>query len=168
MTPMSPQENNKKRTNNKGNVPVTSRSRFDLEFSLDDKELDEFSAEVGSKLNGNLPIRLELGRGVASFSVRKPGKGKAALTEKRDRIVRFLSKRINLTYIPSIRTAREAEQIVDQLLGQALEVLESNPEYVTALRAIAKLQQPILDRVSDEISKTLRMFIKGVGSIADF
>ncbi len=141
------------------------QSRFDLEFSLNNKELDEFSNEVGSKLNGNLPIRLELGRGIASFSVRKPGKGKAALTEKRDRIVRFLSKRISLTYIPSIRTAREAEQIVDQLLGQALEVLETNPEYKAALQAIAKLQQPILDGVSGEISKTLKMFIKGVKQV---
>ncbi len=116
-------------------------------------------------MNGTLPIRLELGRGTASFSVLKQGRGKAKLSEKQDSIVRFLSKRISLTYMPSIRTAREAEQIVDQLLGRALLVLDDNTEYKAALRVITKLQQPILDGVATEISKTMKMFIKGIAKV---
>jgi putative ATP-dependent endonuclease of OLD family len=140
-------------------------SRFDLEFQLDESELAEFQAEVKSKLNGSLPIRVEIGPKDVEFTVRKPGKGAAALTKKREQIVRFLSKRLNLTYIPSVRTAREAERIVDQLLGAALSQLDLDPKYRAALTAVRSIEAPVLNALSKNITNTLSTFIPGVKEV---
>ena len=140
-------------------------SRFDLEFQLDESELLEFQIEVKSKLNGSLPIRVEIGRKDVEFTVRKPGKGAAALTKKREQIVKFLSKRLNLTYIPSVRTAHEAERIVDQLLGAALSQLDLDPKYRAALKAVRDIETPVLKALGENISKTLSTFITGVKEV---
>src|SRR5690348_9198360 len=41
-------------------------STFSLDFELDDDEISDFRAQVGSSLNGTLPIQLELGRNSVS------------------------------------------------------------------------------------------------------
>ena len=140
-------------------------SQFDLEFLLNDDELEEFQKAVKSKLNGSLPIRIQIGAKDVEFTVRKPGKGAAALTKKRDAIIKFLSARLNLTYIPAVRTSREAERIVDQLLGQALSQLDLDPNYRKALAAVRKIEAPVLKALSVDITKTLSTFIAGVKDV---
>src|SRR5690348_686209 len=78
-------------------------SVFDLEFRLDQDEIGEFYSEVKSNLNGNLPIRLTLGREDPGFKVVKKGPGGPALSRKAAAIANFVAKRININYIPVIR-----------------------------------------------------------------
>jgi hypothetical protein len=91
-------------------------SIFKVEFELTDDEIDDFSTEVKSSLNGTLPIQLSLGKGDPSFKVVKRGPGGAALSRKADAIGQFVSKRINIDYIPSVRRADEAEAIVSNIV----------------------------------------------------
>src|SRR5262245_27059741 len=87
----------------------TGESIFNLEFELTDDEIDQFFDEVKSSLNGSLPIQLSLGKVDPSFKVVKKGPGGPALSKKDDLIAQFVSKRINITYIPSVRTYGESE-----------------------------------------------------------
>src|SRR5437867_7255117 len=81
-------------------------SIFNLELQLSELEVAEFETEVQSKLNGTLPIELTLGEKQAGFKVLKKGPGGPALSKKAEQIAQFISKRVNLSYIPAVRTAK--------------------------------------------------------------
>ena len=95
-------------------------SLFYLEFKLSESEVEEFLAEVGSNLNGTLPIQLSFGKADPGFKVMKKGPGGPALSKKAERIANFVAKRIKLTYIPAVRTSEEAHNIVGTIVDQKL------------------------------------------------
>jgi hypothetical protein len=141
------------------------KSCIDLEFELSSTDINEFHSDVKSNLNGTLPIRLEFGPKSVSFTIKKQGPGKAKLMAKRDAIVRFLSRRIALAYIPAVRTAAQAEEIIDRLASRALAKVESDTEYRDALAVIQRLQKPVLDALGEELSRTLQTFLPSVKSV---
>ncbi len=140
-------------------------SVFKMEFELTDTEIDEFSHEVKSSLNGTLPIQLSLGKGDASFKVVKKGPGGPALSKKADSIGQFVSNRINITYIPSVRTSNEAENIVSGIVDRELKVVEQQKAFKDALVEVAKIQAPVLDQISKSITETLRVFLPTVTNV---
>ena len=140
-------------------------SIFELEFRLTAQEIDDFYAEVGSTLNGNLPIELSLGRKEPGFRVIKRGPGAAALSRKAEAIANFVAKRININYIPAVRTAEAAEEIVSKMVERELSAVEDDPAYRAALAEVSKLQQPLLDRISDGIRATLKEFLPNVKQV---
>jgi putative ATP-dependent endonuclease of OLD family len=93
---------------------------FDLEFRLTPAEVDEFRVEVKSLLNGTLPIQLRFGPEVSKLIVTKPGKGGPALTKKAQAVARFVARHIHIAYIPAVRTASAAVQIVNDLVDRAM------------------------------------------------
>lgn len=137
-------------------------STFGLEFRLDAQEIEEFHTEVGSNLNGNLPIRLTLGREDPGFKVVKRGPGGPALSRKAASIANFVAKRININYIPAVRTSDAAEEIVNRMVERALASVEQDPAYQAALAEVSKLQQPLLDSISEGIRHTLKEFLPNV------
>jgi putative ATP-dependent endonuclease of the OLD family len=140
-------------------------SIFGLEFKLSPQEVIEFAAEVKSNLNGNLPIQLTFGKGDPGFKVLKKGPGGPALSSKRQAIAQFISKRINLTYIPAIRTSLEAHNIVANIVDQQLAVVEVQQAYKDALTEVAKLQEPVLNELSSKIKDTLKEFLPNVKDV---
>lgn len=140
-------------------------SVFNVDLRLTEDEIADFVAEVGSKLNGDLPIQLTLGKQQAGFKVLKKGPGGAALSKKSEKIALFIAKRINLSYIPAVRTASTAHEVVDSLLEKELAVVESDPAYRSALEAVAALQKPILERISGNIKETLKEFLPNVKEV---
>ncbi len=140
-------------------------SIFNLELKLSDDEVVEFEAEVKSKLNGTLPIELSLGHGKFGFKVLKKGPGGPALSKKADLIALFISKRINLSYIPAVRTAKSAYEIVGELVEKELAAVESDAAYQKALKSVAKIQKPILDKISSSIAETLKEFLPNVREV---
>jgi putative ATP-dependent endonuclease of the OLD family len=140
-------------------------SVFDLEFRLSAQEVEEFLAEVGSNLNGTLPIRLTLGQKDPGFRVAKKGPGGAALSKKAEKIASFVAKRININYIPAVRTAEAAEEIVSRMVERQLSAVEKEPAFQAALAQVAKLQQPLLDQLSSGIRDTLREFLPNVKQV---
>ena len=115
------------------------KSVFDLELQLSAEEVAEFETEVRSTLNGTLPIELTLGEKEAGFRVLKKGPGGPALSRKAEQIAQFISKRINLSYIPAVRTAKSAHEIVGELVEKELAVVESDAKYLNALKEVAKI-----------------------------
>jgi len=137
-------------------------SVFDLEFRLDPTEIGEFHAEVKSNLNGTLPIRLTLGREDPGFKVVKKGPGGPALSRKAAMIANFVANKININYIPAIRTSEAAEQIVSRMVDKALTIVEREPAYQQALAEVSKLQEPLLESISEGIRQTLKQFLPNV------
>lgn len=136
-----------------------------LEFGLEDKEYSEFQNEVGSKITGLLPLKFCIGKAGVMITYHKKGPGAVVLSRKSEKIAEFVSSRMEFEHIPAIRTAESAQEIVYELVSRELAGLERNPEYVTALDKIAKLQKPILDSLANNIKSTLKQFLPQVESV---
>jgi AAA15 family ATPase/GTPase len=63
-----------------------SITNITLEFLLDETEIVLFKSEIGSTMNGTLPISISFGKDGFNLFVQKPGKGFASLNKKSTRI----------------------------------------------------------------------------------
>ena len=122
------------------------------------EELVAFQDEIKSSLNGTLPIRIALGPTDYKITVRKPGRGAKVLSSKSAAIAAFVAQRIDLDYIPAIRTAQSAVRIVEEMVARELSKLESDDQYNLALAKIAQPQGPLLEALSTTIRDTLVKF----------
>lgn len=139
---------------------------FRLEFYLTDNEIDDFRSEIKSNLNGTLPIELRIGKKEEpSFKVLKRGPGGPALSSKANQIARFVGGRIDFNYIPTIRTAESASEVVAQMVARRLATLDEDPEYQKALAKIGELQEPLLQDIAQEVASTLRQFLPDVAEV---
>ena len=140
-------------------------SIFNLEFELTGEEVDEFVAEVKSNLNGTLHIQLMLGQKDPGFLVLKKGPGATTLTRKAEAIAQFVAKRIDINYIPAVRTASSAHRVVDEIVQKALSAVEKDETFKAALAEVAKAQAPVLEQISRSIEETLREFLPNVKKV---
>lgn len=140
-----------------------SQTIFKLEFLLDEDEIAQFKKEMGSNLNGSLPLELRVGRdNRTDIKLRKPGKNTRALSDKSGKIADFVGRRIHFNYIPAIRTDTEALEVISRMLSSELRLLESEKEYQDALSVIAKLQQPILESLAARLQVPLAEFLPSI------
>ena len=151
-------------------VPLQSKntngqSIIILEFQLSAEELTAFQDEIRSALNGTLPLRIALGPKDYKITVHKQGPGKKVLSEKSDRIAAFVANRLDLEYIPAVRTAQSAQHIVEEMVARELMKLEGNEEFKTALGRVAELQAPLLQTLSHTIQDTLVKFLPDVREV---
>lgn len=136
---------------------------FRLEFLLNEDEIVEFKNEIGSSLNGSLPLELRIGKdNEPDVNLKKPGKNTKTLSSKSGKISEFIANRIYFNYIPAIRTDKEALEVVSRMLSQELRVLEGEKEYLDALGVIQKLQQPILEDLANRIQVPLSEFLPSI------
>jgi len=139
-------------------------SIMDFDFALTDDEIDDFYGEVGSRLNGILPLRLSFGGTRASFTVRKQ-RHATALSAKRDEIAGFVAARVQVQYVPAVRTAERASRIVQTMVRRELRAAERDTEYADAMRRLRELQEPVLRRISDAITDKVQGVLPDVRSI---
>lgn len=141
-------------------------SNIVLEFRLSGQETEEFQSRIGSKLNGTLPVAIAYRRGgEVRVSVAKQGRGQKILNAKADVIAEFLAAKLDLQYIPAVRTAREANEIVNDLVSRELSKVESDPRYEQAIKDIAALQEPILEALSQTIAHTMQSFLPQIKNV---
>ncbi|HEY3796086.1 MAG TPA: AAA family ATPase [Bradyrhizobium sp.] len=134
-------------------------SKITLEFELTVTDIGEFYDRIGSRLNGTLPISMTFAKDEVGVSIAKQGRAGRALSGKAIRIADFLATKIDIQYIPAVRTAQSAQEIVEYLVERELAKVESDPKYRQALMDIAALQQPVLDGLSKNITETMRGFL---------
>lgn len=133
-----------------------------LDFKLTSDELQDFRAEIRSKLNDSLPIKICLGPREVVISVNKKGPGGPALTKKSSKIAAFVAARLEFEHIPAVRTAGSAEEIITTLVARELRQLEENQDYVAALKKIGEVQRPVLEQLSASVKQTLVKFLPKV------
>lgn len=137
-----------------------------LEFEPSPEELIEFQEVIKSRLQGTIPLRINIGAKETSVVVHKRGAGSAALSKKSDRIAAFITQKIDFEHIEAVRTASAAVRVVTEMVGRELERLESDADYVAAVEKIAELQTPILNQLSSNIKETLSKFLSDVSSVS--
>jgi AAA15 family ATPase/GTPase len=157
----------------KRDFPILFQSRrtatqtiLKLEFLLDDLELQEFKAEIGSNLNGSLPLEIKIGKDQEpQIRLVKSGKGTKALTSKSSTIAKFIANRIHFNYIPAVRTDSATIDLIGSMLSQELRTLETDQRYLDALNTITLLQQPILNVLADRVQGPLQEFLPSIKSV---
>lgn len=140
-------------------------SAFRLEFRLSEQERADFKTEVGSNLNEDLPIAITVGHSYPRFRVVKRGPGSKTLNAKRSEIAAFIGKRVDFTYIPAVRTADAALDVVRRMVDEELRSLQHNEDYRRAVTAVAELQRPIMEAMSNRIGDALREFLPSIRSV---
>jgi putative ATP-dependent endonuclease of OLD family len=137
-----------------------------LEFLLNDGECAEFKKEIGSNLNGSLPLEIKIGKDeLPHIRVVKSGKGSKLLATKSAAIARFVANRIHFNYIPAVRTDSTTIELIGGLLSQELRTLETDERYLEALETISELQRPVLDELAARVHGPLREFLPSIKSV---
>jgi AAA15 family ATPase/GTPase len=133
-----------------------------LEFSLTQEENESFLTEIGSKLNGTLPIQIKLSKSDTDLTIVKPGRGSNVLNRKTNKVADFISRNLSFEYIPAVRTSESSEEVLINLISKELSSLEIDKEYREAIDKIAKIQEPLLQKLSDSVTKTISSFLPSV------
>jgi energy-coupling factor transporter ATP-binding protein EcfA2 len=144
------------------------KTTLSFDFELTPEEVEDFRRTVGSKFNELLPISLTFGQKLRPiFKVRKQGPSQKALREKRDEIADFLADRVQLQYVPPIRTGNRVSDIVQRMLSRELtRAADEDAEYSQALEKIRELQEPIFASLSDAIVERLQSFLPDVKAVS--
>jgi len=145
---------------------LDGKTELILEFEPTPEELEEFKTEINSRLQGTIPLRIEIGKKKILVAVHKRGAGSAALSKKSDKIAEFITKKIDFEHIEAVRTANSAVRVVSEMVERELERLEDDQDYVAAVEKIAELQTPILKSLSSNIKETLSKFLTDVKDVS--
>lgn len=144
---------------------IKKETIFRLYFELNDAEQVEFKKVIKSITNGDLCIEISFDeKSEPNFLV--PKRGSSSLTKKSSIISKYIAERIQFTYIPAIRTEREAISAINEMIEEELATLENEIKYKDALNVIEALQQPVLDKVSKTIQTSLQKFLPNINSVS--
>lgn len=144
---------------------IKKETIFRLYFELDDVEQSEFKKVIRSVTNGDLCIEISFDeKSNPDFLV--PKRGSSSLTKKSAIISKYIAERIQFTYIPAVRTEREAISAINEMIEEELATLENEESYKEALNVIEALQQPVLDKVSRIIQTSLQEFLPNINSVS--
>ena len=142
------------------------QSIFRLEFELNDSDVADFHKEIGSTLNGSLPLELRIGQeNRPSIRVSKQGPGSKTLNARSAKIAVFIASRIYFNYIPAVRTDQEALGVIAEMVSRELSTLENDAHYLEALKTIAELQKPLLDNLARRIKDPLSEFLPNIKDV---
>lgn len=142
------------------------RSQISLEFELDAAERKRFRSRTTINLQANLRVKVEFGPEEAKVDLLLSGPVKRRLTQKHiNSIAQFVAESVYLQYVPAVRTADLAQEVIDSLLSERLRQLEQNNSYQAHIVALQKLQQPVLQLLSKELTSTVQSFLPDVKSI---
>ncbi|HHM9319911.1 TPA: ATP-dependent endonuclease [Pseudomonas aeruginosa] len=137
-----------------------------LEFALDADEIEELYARIGSRVNGSLPMEVTIANSADyDLKVIKSGPGSATISRNSSKICAFIAEKLEYNYIPAVRTAGEAVKVVEDMVASELTALEKDPRYQSALEEITRLQDPILEKISNLITAPLREFVPQIENV---
>ncbi len=143
----------------------SQRSIFEYVFAMTDAETAELSTTVGHKINNDLPVTLTFGPlEQPSFSVPKQRVG-PEMSAQRASIAKFLGGHIHVQYIPAVRAAEHATEVVADMVRLELLSLTANEKYQRALRQLDDLQQPVIAKMEANLVATLREVLPEVRAV---
>lgn len=154
--------------------PVTRRkskpngtSQVTLEFELDAAERKRFRSRTSINLKANLRVKVDFGPQEAKVDLLLSGPIKQGLDQKKiNAIAKFVADSIFLQYVPAVRTADMAQEIVERLLAARMRELERDTRYRSLVEELQRLQQPVLQALSKELTETVGSFLPDVTSIS--
>jgi predicted ATP-dependent endonuclease of OLD family len=137
-----------------------------FEIKLSNEEISEFKKEVGSNINGTLPVKISIDKAEhITFKVLKRGKGNENLQRNQVKIAEFISKKMDFYYIPAVRPAGVIQDQIEYMISENLEELYHNIEYLECIEKIKQLQNPIFEKISSEVKQSLQNFLPQVKDV---
>ena len=76
-----------------------------------------------------------------------------------DKVCEYITKEINFTYIPAIRTEKASLNIIESLISKKLDTLEEDEDYNKAKDIIKSKQSELLVKLSHELVDKLHTFV---------
>lgn len=137
-----------------------------LEFSLNEEDQNMFHKEIGSKINDKINVKIEINDdNKTTILIPKQGKNAKNFTRKSDKIAEFISSRISINYIPTIRTEDISMDEIRKIISDRLSVLNENADYLKALEIKKNLEQDVLNSISSELRRPLHDMIPQINDI---
>lgn len=141
-------------------------TEFRMDFKLSGEEITAFHEKVGSSINGDLSVYIEIKQDETfSITVPKRGKNATALSSKIENISRFICDNISLQYIPAVRSESDAYDVISNIIESEFQQAEDE-EYKKAQEYIEKYQKKKLKELSDRIKEPLAVFMPSVKSVS--
>ncbi len=136
-----------------------AKPTVEISLQLSDPECDAFHTELGHKINGELRFKIDLQKpGPSGVRVVKQRSG-GSLTEKSSEIADFVRQRLRLEYIPAVRTAEQAVDVVRRLVADQLRTLRHDSRYLEALELVQAIEQPLLQEIEQDLATALVEFL---------
>ncbi len=141
-------------------------TEFRLDFKLNDEEIATFFEKVGSNINGDLSVYIEIKQDdTFSITVPKRGKNATALSSKIENIFQFICDNISLQYIPAIRSESDAYDVISNIIESEFQQTEDE-EYKKAQEYIEKYQKKKLKELSNRIKEPLAVFMPSIKTVS--
>ena len=140
-------------------------SSIDLNFELDEQDILAIRSMTGIRLSGCIPVRVSTNGAAAKIDIPKRGTAAFADADNKKKIIEYVCFKIDFNFIPAVRTEYDALRVVDSLIEESLETLDTNPDYINAMNKIEELQQGILDGISNQIIEPLQEFLPTVRNV---
>lgn len=140
-------------------------SSIDLNFELTDREVAEIRNMTGIRISSFIPVRVSINNIAAKIDI--PKKGTTAFSDviKKRKIIEYVCFKIDFNFIPAVRTERDSQQVIEEIIERSLETLESEQEYIAATQTIENLQQKILNNISEQLINPLKQFLPTVKGV---
>ena len=130
-----------------------------LQFDLTAAERKSLQELTEASLQSRLRLAVEFGWEQVELDLRLQGPGKKKIAERVWKIAEFVTERIGLVYVPSVRTPDMAVAIIRDMVADALGPLRRSREYDQLLAKLRELEQPHLDRLGEALTETARGFL---------
>jgi len=146
-------------------------TEFRLDFELTEEETNTLYQKIGSFINKDLSVFIQIrDNDAVSITIPKRGKNAKALSAKIVGISEFICSKIDIQYIPAIRSESNAYDVISDIIEAEFINNDENEEYKKAIEYIQKYQNDILKELSNRIKTPLYRFmpnIKGVSLSID-
>lgn len=142
------------------------RTILEYTFGLTPSETSSLAAILKHNINSDLPVRLTLGgTNVPEFSVPKQRVG-PLISAKRDDIADFVRSKLQLQYIPAVRSGTHAAEVVADIVARELAFLDSNSDYRKAQAQFRALETPVIARIETTLAATMREIMPEVQGVS--
>lgn len=143
---------------------------FRLDFSITEEETRELFEHIGSLVKGSFSVQIKLfENNTADVVAFKRGKNtKTSFDSHIEQICHFISRHIDVQYVPAIRTERDALQAISHLVASELSNIEEDEDakkYLEALDIIQKYEKKKLDSLGKRLSAQLKQFLPKVKKV---
>ena len=140
-------------------------TEFELKFKVDNDELkpDSKISPVKDSITYHITFSRDRRRGEIQVGI-----DNQELSDEQELLIdacTFFEKKIELIYIPTIRTSDLVMDVISSLLDDELELLEEEPEYKNAMEKIIQLQKPILTNLGKNLHEIVSTFVPEVKKI---
>lgn len=134
---------------------------FVAEFQTTPSEAKRFGTTIGRNVEGILSFEIRCAAAEWSLVVRD--EAASPIPTKHFRTAcRLVSQAITPQYIPSVRTAESAQEIVYGIIRTEFAALKAKKRYRDAVKAIAAIEKPVLAKLSKAVTETLNEFLPTV------